>query len=411
MLNRIKNDELVRGSLILLIMLGLFNFLNYVFQISMARLLGPEEFSIVAVLMAIIYIFNIPGETIQTIISRHTSKFEAEKSLGKIKNLFVRSLKKGFLLGAGLFLLFIPISFILSKILTIPIWLMILTGLSIFYVFISPIPRGILQGRKEFFRMGGSLVIESTIKVIFTIALVIFGLKSYGAVGGVIIACFVSFLVLFLMVKKILKIKSEEQTFTEIYKKSIPILIAMTCIVVMYSMDIILARAIFPPRLAGQYSFVSLVGKVILFISLAISKSMFPISSQNFDEGKKTSDIFKKSVIIVGGTSLVISAVYFLFPEEIVRIVSLGSMEYVEAAGVLGILATAYTLLSLSNLVLLYKISVNKLKGIYAYIPIIFVLLEFTLMILFNSTITSFSIAFLFANIIMFLYSLWLIKK
>lgn len=46
MLDKIKEmrkDELLKGSLILFIMMGVFNIFNYAFQISMAKMLGPAD--------------------------------------------------------------------------------------------------------------------------------------------------------------------------------------------------------------------------------------------------------------------------------------------------------------------------------------------------------------------------------
>ena len=85
MLEKIKKDGLIRGSLVMFIMIGIFNVLNYVFQMSMARLLGPADYGILAVLMSIVYIFGIPSEAIQTVITRYTSKLGIKKENGKIR--------------------------------------------------------------------------------------------------------------------------------------------------------------------------------------------------------------------------------------------------------------------------------------------------------------------------------------
>jgi O-antigen/teichoic acid export membrane protein len=106
MLKKLRKDELVRGSLILIIMIGIFNILNYIFQISMARMLGPADYGVLAVLMSIVYIFGIPSEAIQTIISRYTSKFNVRRSLGKIKEMLIKSVKRGLLFSLIIFLVF-----------------------------------------------------------------------------------------------------------------------------------------------------------------------------------------------------------------------------------------------------------------------------------------------------------------
>ena len=78
-IKKIWEDELIKGSFILFVLIGFFNLFNYLFQMSMARMLGPSDYGILAVLMSFIYIFSIPSEAIQTIISRYTSKFNIKK--------------------------------------------------------------------------------------------------------------------------------------------------------------------------------------------------------------------------------------------------------------------------------------------------------------------------------------------
>lgn len=410
-LKKIRKDELVRGSFILLIMFGLFNFFNYVFQVSMARLLGPADFGILATLMSLIYILSVPAETIQTIFSKYTSKINSKKNLGKIKDLLYRGIKKGFFFAFIIFIIFIPIIFLLTSLLKISFWLILLTISSLFWIFTLPVSRGVLQGQKKFGLMGSSLIIESIIKVILGLIFVLLGLKVYGAIGGVVGASIIVFLILFLMLKKITKSKKQHNELKGIYLENFPILISITSIALIYSLDIILARIFFTPNIAGQYAFVSLIGKVILFISFAITKALLPMSSENFEKGKNTILLFKKSVIIVAFTSFIISTFYFLMPELIIKIISLGSAQYLGASGVLFILGVAYSLLSLSNVVIIYKLSINNLSRKYSYSFFIFVLLEIVLFWKFHNNLLEFSLTFLFTNVIMFLYSVWLIKK
>src|SRR5207244_2533278 len=66
----IKNDELVRGSFVLFIMLNLFNLGGYLLHLVVANKLGPAGYGTFATLMSFTLIYGIPSEAIQTIISR-----------------------------------------------------------------------------------------------------------------------------------------------------------------------------------------------------------------------------------------------------------------------------------------------------------------------------------------------------
>jgi len=409
-LSELRKDELVNGSIILFFTLLLFNFLNYVFQISMAKMLGPADFGIMASLMSIIYIFGIFAESVQTVSSKYTSRFNAKKEDGQIKDLLIRFSKKGFLFATLFFIFFVILSFPLSNFLRINFWLLFLTGIYLFYVFLTPVTRGVLQGKKKFMPLGMSLVFESLIKVFLSIFLVLLGAKVYGAIGGVLIASIISFFIIFIMLKDILAKKRKLADLHGGYLEGLPVLIAISAISLVYSLDTLLARAFFSPEIAGQYAFVSLIGKVIIFVSLSIGKAMLPISSEEFEKGNATKEIFKKSLLLVLSMSLVMTLIYSLFPKFIIKIVSLWSEQYLPGAEILYILALAYTFLSLTYVIILYKLSVNRLRG-YSYGLLIFVILEIILLSKFSLGLIEFAWAFFFVNIAMFLYSVWLIKK
>ncbi|MDO8623034.1 MAG: oligosaccharide flippase family protein [archaeon] len=404
------SSELARGSLILFVMLGVFNILNYTFQISMARLLGPKDYGILAVLMSIIYIFGIPNEAIQTIVTKYTSKFNIKKEYGKMKDLMYRSMKKGFLAACIIFLLYVPTAYFLSGYLGIDFILILLIGSFIFYVFSVPIIRGIIQGRKKFTGLGTSLVMEGFVKVSASVILVLIGWKVYGAVIGLILSGFFAFVLSFPIIKEVLISKRERENFHEIYKTNIPILICISCIVFMYSLDVIIAKRFFSPEVAGQYAFISMIGKAIIFISLAVSKAMFPISSEKHESGEKTTKLFKKSLFVVSALSLCSLLLYLFFPEQIVKILSVGSTQYLGAANILFIVGLSFSFISIANVIILYGLSVDRIKK-SSFFLIFFVILEVVLLSLFNSSLLEFSISLLIASFSMLLYSILVIRR
>ena len=409
-ISRIKKDELIKGGFILLITIGIFNILNYIFQMSMAKILGPADYGVLAVLMSFIYIMTIPSEAIQTVISRYISKFSIKKEYGKMKYLMNKSLKKGLFIAVIAFLIYIPIAYIFSLYLKINVSLIIFSGLYIFYVFSISIIRGILQGRKEFFRLGTTLVIESFIKLISGVFLVILGLKVYGAVGGVLLGGFLALIFAFNSIKKIIKSGEKSSNFSNPYLGNLPAITAVSSIVLMYSVDVIMAKFLFPAVIVGQYAFVSLIGKTILFSSLAVGRAMFPLSSENHNKGKPTIHLYKKSIVIVFLISIIALTAFLLAPKEIIKILSLGSEDYLGASNILFIMGLAFSFMSFSNIIIMYNLSTYKTKKSALYYTG-FIFLEIILLAIFHANLIEFSLATLSVSIIMFLYSLFLVKR
>jgi len=407
-INRIKTDGLLKGSIILFVMINIFNLINYIFQFSMVRLLGPEDYGILAVLMSFVYIFSIFVEPIQTVISKYTSKFNFHGNYGKIKWLLFKSLKKSLIFSSILFLVLLPISFLFSYLLNIHVSLIIFTNLLLFVIISQPILRGVLQGTKNFKQLGWNMIIEASLKLVISIGLVLIGFRVYGPMAGVIIGSLFSFIIMFFNIKYIFKSKSQEETIGDIYSFNLPVIISMIAIVIMYSVDIIIAKAVFNPEIAGKYAVVSMFGKIIFFSTYAIGKAMFPFSTESHESKKNTFGIFKKS-LIMGLFFISICLLAYLFFPSLIILIFAGS-KYVDISGLLFIVGIAFSFVSVSNLFILYLLSINKLnKG--ALVLFFIAILQIFSLIIFGKDLRSYSITLLIVNLVLFSYSAYLLVK
>src|SRR3990172_11215875 len=97
----------VKDSVIFLFFFGLFNFLNFLFQLIMARSLDIVEYGVLATLFSILYILNVFSDSIQLIITKYSS---SEKTHGLLKNILKRGLKKSFVLSIILLFFYLIIS-------------------------------------------------------------------------------------------------------------------------------------------------------------------------------------------------------------------------------------------------------------------------------------------------------------
>ena len=407
MIKKIVSNELVRGSFVLFITFNIFNILNFIFQFSMARMLGPIEFGVFAVLMSMLYFMAIPSDSIQTVISRYTSKFNVNKENGKIKYLIGRSLKKGLFFALLVYILLIPFFYFFSYFLSISFPLVLLTGLLLFTFFLIPTTRGVLQGQKKFNSLGFNMILDSGIKVLISIYLVFIGWKVYGAVISILIGSIIALTLSFIPLRKTLSEKSERVNFSGIYGYSSPIIFSILAILLMQSLDVILAKRFFSPEIAGQYAVANLIGKMIFFGTLAISKSMFPLSSEKFDDGKNTNKLFYRSLIMVVILCIGALAILFLFPELLIKI--LFGEQYIAISNIIFNIGLAFSFISLSNLVVLYCISINR--KINTFYMATFVFIQVILLWLFKSSLYSFSLAMIISSFLLFLGSLIIIWK
>jgi len=407
-LRNIKKNELIRGSLTLLILVNIGNILNYLYQFSMARMLGPVEYSILAVLTNITYIFNIPTISIQTIISKYTTKFNIDGEPGKIKGLLKFFIRRLMVIAMVVFIIFAFLSLFLSKLLQVPFWLLVLTGTLLFLTFTYPVGIGILQGIKKFKVWGWNTVIFSSVKLMTAIILVVIGFGVYGAVIGFILGTFIAFLFIFPFIKEIIYSKETTEKVSIFSKDSLPTFFAMLIIVFMYSIEVILVKGFFDPEIAGRYAVISFIGKIILFGTMAIGNAMFPISSERFIEGGRTKSVIKKAYILIALLCGFAIMLFALFPELIIRI--LFGEQYLSFSNILVYIGIAFSFIAFLNIFVLYKISVDKFKMIHAIFLAIFLSIQIILLFVFHNTIEQFSIVFMASTIFSFIGSFILIR-
>ena len=406
MVKKFLSSELGKGTFILFVTINIFNFLNFLFHFSLGRLLGPADYGVLVVLMSMVYVFSIPTETVQNVVTRYTAKFNVKKENGKIKYLMHHSLWRVFKISFVLFVIAGVIAIPLGHALRIDFWLIWITNIIIIYAFIEPILRGILQGRKKFGALGASMVLESTFKLVFAVSMVLFGMKVFGAILGVVLGGLASFIFTFYFNKEIYNKKEEKASFDGLMKMSKHYLVSMIVIYVILSFDVILAKSFFSPELAGQYAVLSTLGKIIFFGTFAVSKAMFPLTSENYETKRNTKDLFKKSAFIVTGLCVAATLIFMLFPKLVIFI--LFGNQYIEMAPYLGYSGLAFSFLSLSNLIIVYGLSVNRIKN--SYYLFIFLLIDMMLLFMFHSSIKEYIMAFMVSNIIMFIGTLFLVR-
>ena len=406
---KIKKNELFRGSLILFILINFGNLINYLYQIVMARMLGPSDYGILAVLVSLTYIFAIPTLAIQTVVSKKIAIFNAQKEYNKMSGLFFSFLKKLFIFSLIVFILFVILSFFIIKPLNLPFWLLVLTGTLIIFSFVYPLAAGSLQGMKKFSTLGWNTLLVFFIKIITAIILVIFGFKVYGAILGFILGMIFGFILALPYIKEIINAKRDDDGTKILTKENSLIFSAILVFVFMYSIDVILARVFFSGEIAGQYAVLSTIGKIILFSTMSIGNAMFPISAERHYAKAKTSGIIKKAFLYVSILCAAAVALFIIFPELIIKL--LFGNRYLEIVELLPYLGIAFSLMAFLNILILYRISTDEFNLSHLLLIILFLIAEIILLFLFNANIKQFTLAFMFSSIITFIGAFIFVRR
>lgn len=405
----VSSSEFFRGSLILLVLVNIGNVLNYVYQIAMARMLGPGDYGILAVLMSLTYIFAIPTLAIQTGIAKKISRLNLEKDYGKMKGLFFYFLKKLFIISFFIFVIFSLLSLLIAKALSVPFWLLFLTGTLIIASFIYPVASGSLQGLKKFSGLGWNIILIFSIKLIIAVLLVSAGFKIYGAILGFTLSIFFGFILALPLLKKIMRAESVMSGVQIFTKENILIFTAMLIFVFIYSIDVILAKVFFSNETVGKYAVVSMIGKIILFSTMSIGNAFFPISAERHHAGIRTENLMKKAMLSILAVCSIAVVILSVFSEQIIKL--LFGVQYLSLANLLLPISATFSFIAFFNLLLLYKISTDELNFHNLTFIVLFLIIQIFLLSLFSSSIEKFAIAFMFSSIVTFIGTLIFVRK
>ena len=383
MLYHYKNSKFLRDNIILFIGSLSAGVLGFIFHFYMGRILGPADYSVLGVMLSIIYIMGIGLNTLQTGITKLVSELDAKKEYSKISYLISRLTNRATKYGICLLVVFVLLTPLLAKFLHIKITPLLIIAPCVLFLMLLPINRGSLQGLQRFKGLSWNLVTEGIVKLFGGIVLVFLGLGVYGAIISIVLSYMTPFVIGFYPLKDIIKNKKEKFNVRGIYKTSMPILIALISLTLMYSIDLILVKHFFSDVEAGYYAAAALLGKILFFATLSISQVMFPKVSELYNQKKDHRHMLNKSLLISLIIIIPAITIFYLFPEIVVTI--LFGKEFLPIKNYIGPFSVIIGLFSLTYIITFYNLSINKRK--FLYVLMFFNMIEIILITLFHSSL------------------------
>ncbi|WP_423792383.1 oligosaccharide flippase family protein [Methanocaldococcus indicus] len=340
-------------------------FFNYLYQLFMGRLLIPEDYGILFSLINIFYIFSVLSATVQTTITKYTSQLNAKNQLNKISYFWRYALKKSFIFGIITTILFFIVTPLISNYLHLssPIPALILFS-SLLFAYSLPTNQGILQGLQRFVQLGITQTLWALLKFILGVLLVYLGFSVSGALVPFLVANIIIFIISFYFLKDLIKIKPETFTIPNLYKYSTLTLLALLANTTSYSIDTILAKHYLTDFLAGIYSSVSVLGKIILFAPGGVAVVLFPKASELKEKGLNHFNLFIKALILTVILTLPTLILFRLFPELTIKIIF--GEKYLKAIPYLFKYSLAMFFFAISGLIMNYLISLGITRISYA---------------------------------------------
>lgn len=351
--------SLVKASIILLVGINLYNLTNLIYQLITSRMLSINEYRELGILINLIYLFAIATESIQLILAKYTA---SQTTPGQIKNIIKKSIPLALGIGGILLGIYALSAVYLAHFLTIDYSLLIFNGALIIGLWVIPIARGVLQGAKRFTKLGGSLVSEGVIKIVMVSLSLAWGWGVYGAIGAVMVGVICSVALSFYFLKDILSAQEEKAKVTNIKSYARPVFLINAIILCFMASDILLVNVFFGVEEAAEYTFASVLGKIVYLATNPIGKALFPLTAEN--EERKIPSLKLYLFALALTLSLVICAIlgFSLFGETIIALYTDNKVLPLTEALLLPV-TLCYGLLAIVNVTLLYRLSLaNNLQ-------------------------------------------------
>ena len=334
---------------------GVIGLMNYAFNILIAKYTSPEIFGTFSAALGIIYLSQISGVAIQSLITKTVAE-------NKTKNLNIykwNSLLSFSIIGVVGAIIFFFLRHPISQLSSLPVEYMLYLAVAIIFAFASPVAKGLLLGEEKVITVNLVLLGETILKFVIGIIAINLG----GNIPLLIMANSLPAILSTIIILPLLKYKKGDVVDVKVnWKEFVLMAISFILLTMPFTLDLILVNKDF----RAGYSSLSLLGKIVYFACITTASVMFARLTNEEDPKRK-----RRSLLVALALSLligiVLSLAFFLFGETIINL-SVGE-QYLPILKYLGVFGLCMTGYSLVYMIANYFIS----KGTYSYILVLLV--------------------------------------
>jgi O-antigen/teichoic acid export membrane protein len=339
----------LNGSIIMLLSSTLVSLLNFVYNVVMARMLGPSKFGHVTVSVTILMLASAVTLSFQLVCAKFVARNQTPGAKARVyRTLLGKAWMLSLALGGVVFAsqhrvagyLHLPDSRLLA-VLAIGIAAYVPLG----------VRRGAMQGLCSFRRLSVSFVVEAGTRLLTGMVLVMIGYGTLGAVGAISAAVLAAYFLI--PIGPELRVKTEAGEPAS-FGEGIQAIVFFVGQVIISNVDIILVKHFFAPELAGLYAAVALVGRLLYFASWSVVSAMFPVTAavKPQDENPK---VILMPLMVVLGLAVVFILTMSFFPHLIIH--TIFGVEFHQGEPLLALYAAATGIYSLSVVIMAYEMS------------------------------------------------------
>ena len=356
---------------------------NYLYNLILGRILGPEQFADAAVLITFLLVLSFAAMTFQLVTAKFSVVFEDNLFTSFISKIYKNAIIVGISFGAIIIIFSKQLQQVFN---TSSSSMFVIFGIGVPLYFIMSVNRGVFQGKKEFKSLSITYQAEMLSRLLITLGLLfLFNIQSSLVIAIGILISFGFGLIPFKF--KNLSFKKPEVIDTT-YSKLVRNFFIITAFyeltqIIINNSDILLVKHYFESYEAGLYASLALIGRIVYFVAWMFVMLLLPTVVQLKKEGKATAPILFKYVGYIATIASLIVLCCSLFPETAITL--LFGKSYLPMAPLLWKYALATGLFAISNIFAYYYLSLER------YMPVVlsgvFGMLQMGLVIFFHESL------------------------
>jgi O-antigen/teichoic acid export membrane protein len=286
--------RIISGSVILLSGSGLTTAINLIYNIVVARFLGPQGYGHATAVYTLLVILSAVTLSFQIV----SSKVVAQQSSVEAKHAVYRDLhRSAWACGLTAALVIFLFRAAIADYLQLPDTVLVAL-LAIGTAFYVPLGsrRGYIQGTYGFYRLALNLAAEGAVRLGGSYLLLQLG---YG-VRGVIAANAAAIAVAYFIIPPGLSAHiANPLNLWHALREIFQAVVFFSGQVLINNCDIVLVNHFFPSQLAGIYAAVAMVGRVVFAFSSAVVNTTFPLVAGTRHEERKDFRVIATSLVLV----------------------------------------------------------------------------------------------------------------
>jgi O-antigen/teichoic acid export membrane protein len=341
--------------------------LNYLYYPVLGRLMNPVSFGEVQALVSLFLQLTIFLNVLSLVAVNLIANSQDKRTQTIVTELQLAALW----LSGGVLLLTIVCAAMLQNALHFnSSWPFILLAVALVAAVPFTFQTAYLRGRQRFAATSIANMLVAGGKVVFSVALVVVGFSTNGAIGGLIAAQLIGLAYALTMNTRVSAVAKRLRTrwwpdmrVVMGQLKYVGYAFAGSlAVMLLLSLDVILVKYFFDAHTAGLYAGVATVARIIFFLTASVAQVLLPAVKLEAS-AQANQSLLIRSLLILSSLGLPVLAVCAAAPSFVVGL--LMGAQYLEFSSLLAPLATAIFLISILNLFVLYCLALRR------YAPIV----------------------------------------